>query len=1427
MAKPTKGSIGSYSRGKLEKIIDDRASGLVAGGEANQNAFSNVIVKGIDGTVSGTIAADTATDTLTLVAGDNITMTADTGTDTVTISLDSGFTGGGSTSPGGSDTQIQFNDGGSFGGDSGLTYNKTTDTLSTTRLSASQGIDASGDSTFVDLTATGEVSVSGKLTASNGMAVTNHLSADNGVVTVSGKLTASNGVSVTGNASFDAAAFSSQATFSDQAVFNGTTSLAGTTTASGQLTASNGINITNHLAADNGVVTVSGKLTASNGLAVTGDVSFDDASFSGDVTLGDAATDVTTVTGKLTASNGISVTGDSSLNSATFSQQATFSDQAVFNGVTSLAGTTTASGQLTASNGLLVTNHLSADNGVVTVSGKLTASNGLTVTGDVSFDDASFTGDVTLGNAATDVTTVTGQLTASNGINTTHIATTTISASSAAQIGGTLDVDGTGNFDNSLTVGDGLTVSAGTTAVQALTATTISGSSTLQVGGTADFDGNVTMDKNLTVSGVTTLSGQLTASNGMRISGDVSFGDASFTGDVTLGNGATDVTTVTGHLTASNGANIVGHMLADNGVVTITGQLTASNGINTTAATVTDGLTVSSGATSLQGLAATTISGSSTLHIGGTADFDGNVTMDNNLTVAGTATAMSLTASNGVTITGSLKVKDEVEFASQLSGTTIRASAIYLNDDLLTAGVNTSGNNTWTGTNLFANKFTASNGMMISNHLLADNGVVTVSGQLTASNGLSSTTISASSDLLVGSTIKAENIGTDTDDTVVIQNSDGFLKTREVDTRVWGSTLVDAANGVDNRIATFSDSNSLNGEANLTFDGNFLKLTGTLEVPDSAYFGLMSSSNADINGGQIDGVSIGTNTAIPQLTASSVLVDGDFQVNSSAKISSLAQDLNVNGYNVTNVSQLDVDGNFDFDGDLDADVDNWDVTATTSWSTTLNGSMMDPQAYFKDGDGTTIVAINPLPNPAARGLNLHGATKAYFGINGMNQSGSIGTEDNKTQLIISGTNGVDISGSTNFADDVYIAGTLYGASPLKIGNDVNITGSMELSGALNVTEFANEPPTPVSDTVAVFARTGSLFVKNAQGQTTKVGSGAGGNTNPGGENTYVQFNDGGSFGGDDALVYNKTTNSLTTQKVTASLGLAVTGHMLADGGVVDIATQFTASNGIDVVGHAEMDDVNIAGQFTASNGITVTGSLKVKDEVELASSLSGTVIRATAIFINDDAVSTSGGGGGGSPGGSNTQIQFNDSGAFAGDSGLTYNSTTDTLSVVNLTASNGIQVTGSFKVYGNTEISGGYLGIGVSEEETTHGLTLPNTSGVGGQAKANAFVTYSSMRYKSDIKEIQNPLEKIAQLRGVTYNWKDSGKSDVGLIAEEVGEVMPEIVSFEPNGKDAFGIDYSKLTSLLLASIKAQQDMIETQNKKIEELENKLKKILN
>lgn len=58
--------------------------------------------------------------------GDNLTVTADDEAGSVTIDAAGGAGGG---TPGGADTQVQFNDGGSFGGDTGLTYNKTTDTL--------------------------------------------------------------------------------------------------------------------------------------------------------------------------------------------------------------------------------------------------------------------------------------------------------------------------------------------------------------------------------------------------------------------------------------------------------------------------------------------------------------------------------------------------------------------------------------------------------------------------------------------------------------------------------------------------------------------------------------------------------------------------------------------------------------------------------------------------------------------------------------------------------------------------------------------------------------------------------------------------------------------------------------------------------------------------------------------------------------------------------------------------------------------------------------------------------------------------------------------------------------------------------------------------------------------------------------------------
>jgi hypothetical protein len=91
---------------------------------------------------------------------------------------------------------------------------------------------------------------------------------------------------------------------------------------------------------------------------------------------------------------------------------------------------------------------------------------------------------------------------------------------------------------------------------------------------------------------------------------------------------------------------------------------------------------------------------------------------------------------------------------------------------------------------------------------------------------------------------------------------------------------------------------------------------------------------------------------------------------------------------------------------------------------------------------------------------------------------------------------------------------------------------------------------------------------------------------------------------------------------------------------------------------------------------------------------------------------------------------------------------------------------------------------------------------------ADAWTTYSSRRWKRDIEPIEGSLDKVMNLRGVSFKWKDGGKEDIGLIAEEVAEVIPEVVAFEENGEDAQSVDYSRLVALLIEATKEQQKQI-------------------
>ena len=109
------------------------------------------------------------------------------------------------------------------------------------------------------------------------------------------------------------------------------------------------------------------------------------------------------------------------------------------------------------------------------------------------------------------------------------------------------------------------------------------------------------------------------------------------------------------------------------------------------------------------------------------------------------------------------------------------------------------------------------------------------------------------------------------------------------------------------------------------------------------------------------------------------------------------------------------------------------------------------------------------------------------------------------------------------------------------------------------------------------------------------------------------------------------------------------------------------------------------------------------------------------------------------------------------------------------------------------------------------GIGTPTPSNIftigqgAGHAIADSWDTYSSRRWKTNIQTLHGALGKVEKLRGVSYDLKANGRHEVGVIAEEVGVVVPEVVTWDKEGNDAQSVDYGRLTALLIEAIKEQQ----------------------
>jgi phage-related protein len=89
----------------------------------------------------------------------------------------------------------------------------------------------------------------------------------------------------------------------------------------------------------------------------------------------------------------------------------------------------------------------------------------------------------------------------------------------------------------------------------------------------------------------------------------------------------------------------------------------------------------------------------------------------------------------------------------------------------------------------------------------------------------------------------------------------------------------------------------------------------------------------------------------------------------------------------------------------------------------------------------------------------------------------------------------------------------------------------------------------------------------------------------------------------------------------------------------------------------------------------------------------------------------------------------------------------------------------------------------------------------------------SDQRLKIEIETLENSLEKILKLRGVSYRSLQNQKRGVGVIAQEIEEILPEVVQENPDGY--LSVAYGNITSLLIEAIKELKAQIDTINQKL------------
>jgi hypothetical protein len=110
-----------------------------------------------------------------------------------------------------------------------------------------------------------------------------------------------------------------------------------------------------------------------------------------------------------------------------------------------------------------------------------------------------------------------------------------------------------------------------------------------------------------------------------------------------------------------------------------------------------------------------------------------------------------------------------------------------------------------------------------------------------------------------------------------------------------------------------------------------------------------------------------------------------------------------------------------------------------------------------------------------------------------------------------------------------------------------------------------------------------------------------------------------------------------------------------------------------------------------------------------------------------------------------------------------------------------------------------------------------------------AFLITSDERLKTNVQQVEGALDKLERIRGTAFEWAEAesphalggvpGQSSIGVVAQEVEQVFPELVSVYEPEEEYKSVNYDGLTSVLIEAVKELKAEIETLRSRIEALE--------